>query len=76
LDNKQIAKLIPKFFSWYSNNFVVQEVPDGLLTKNGLASMPTAWRTAITETFLSNSSGLNLNIGQGGKGTCSGIKGG
>ncbi|HWA92174.1 MAG TPA: substrate-binding domain-containing protein [Rhizomicrobium sp.] len=74
--NKQVAKLMPKFFSWYSNNYVVQEVPDGLLTKNGLASMPTAWRTAITETFLNNNSGLNLNIGQGGKGTCTGIAGG
>lgn len=74
--NKKVAGIIPKFFNWYTNNYVVQEVPDGLLTKNGLSSLPTSWRTAITETFLNNSSGLNLNISQGGTGNCAGIPGG
>lgn len=74
--NGKQAAVIKKFFTWYIKNNVVQEVPDGLLTKNGLASLPTAWRTAINETFLKNSSGLNLTINKGGKGNCAGIVGG
>jgi len=74
--NAKVASLMKKFFTWYVKNNVVQEVPDGLLTKNGLASLPTAWRNAINETFLNNNSGLNLDINKGGAGNCSGIQGG
>jgi hypothetical protein len=70
------TNLITKFFKWYTTNATVQEVPDGLLTKNGLAAMPSPWRTAISETFVTNTSGLNLNINTGGSGTCAGISGG
>lgn len=74
--DKKVAKFVKKFFTWYTKNQVVQEVPDGLLTKNGLASLPTNWRTAITETFLNNNSGLNLNINKSGKDNCVGAEGG
>lgn len=74
--NSQVAVLIPKFFAWYSKSTTVQEVPDGLLTKNGLAALPGPWRTAISETFTSNTSGLNLNINKGGTANCAGIPGG
>ncbi|MEI9930377.1 MAG: hypothetical protein WDM89_07435 [Rhizomicrobium sp.] len=74
--NANVATLIKKYFTWYVKNDVVQEVPDGLLSKNGLASLPTAWRTAITETFLNNNSGLNLTIGASGSGVCTGVTGG
>ena len=69
-------RLIPKFFSWYTKSTTVQEVPDGLLTKNGLAAMPGPWRTAITETFTNNTSGLNLTIDTAGNGVCAGKQGG
>jgi ABC-type phosphate transport system substrate-binding protein len=72
----KVAGVVKKFFTWYTKNAVVQEVPDGLLTKNGLASLPTAWRTAITETFLNNKSGLNLTIDAAGNGVCAGKEGG
>ncbi len=74
--NAQIASLIPKFFSWYTKSTTVQEVPDGLLTKNGLAAMPGPWRTAITETFTNNTSGLKHNVNNGGTANCAGITGG
>jgi hypothetical protein len=74
--NAKVAKLMKDFFGWYTNSEVVQEVPDGLLTKNGLASLPKPWRTAILETFVNNKSGLNLTIQQGGVGNCTGVTGG
>jgi len=74
--NSQVAVLVPKFFAWYSKSTTVQEVPDGLLVKNGLAALPGPWRTAISETFTSNTSGLNLNINKGGTANCAGIPGG
>lgn len=74
--NKKVVALMKRFFTWYTKDDTVQEIPDGLLTKNGLASLPTAWRTAIGETFLNNNSGLNLTIDQGGKGVCTGVQGG
>ena len=74
--NSQVAVLIPKFFAWYSKSTTVQEVPDGLLVKNGLAALPGPWRTAISETFMANTTGLNLNINKGGANNCAGITGG
>jgi ABC-type phosphate transport system substrate-binding protein len=74
--NNQVAVLTAKFFAWYLKSTTIQEVPDGLLTKNGLAALPAPWRTAITETFTNNTSGLNLNILTAGTGTCTGIGGG
>ncbi|MBV9992130.1 MAG: substrate-binding domain-containing protein [Alphaproteobacteria bacterium] len=74
--NAKVASTVKKFFTWYIKNDVVQEVPDGLLTKNGLASLPTSWRTAINETFLTNGSGLNLTIDKSGAGVCTGVNGG
>lgn len=71
-----VATLMKKYFTWYVKNYTVQEVPDGLLTKNGLASLPSPWRTAITETFLNNGSGLNLTIDKAGSGVCTGVQGG
>jgi ABC-type phosphate transport system substrate-binding protein len=74
--NAKIEGIMVKYLTWYVKNNTVQEVPDGLLTKNGLASLPVQWRTAITETFLNNNDGLGLNIGVGGAGSCTGIPGG
>jgi ABC-type phosphate transport system substrate-binding protein len=74
--NAQVASLTTKFFTWYLKSATIQEVPDGLLTKNGLAALPAPWRTAVTETFMNNSSGLNLNILAAGTGTCSTNDGG
>jgi len=75
-ENAKVASLMKKYFTWYVKNVTVQEVPDGLLTKNGLASLPTPWRTAVTETFLNNNSGLNLTIDKAGSGVCTGKTGG
>jgi len=45
----------------------------GILASAGLSPMAKAWRTAIEETFVSNSDGLGLNIVKvGTAGTCSG----
>jgi ABC-type phosphate transport system substrate-binding protein len=74
--NAKVASLMKKYFTWYVKNVTVQEVPDGLLTKNGLASLPTPWRIAVTETFLNNNSGLNLTINAAGSGVCTGVQGG
>jgi ABC-type phosphate transport system substrate-binding protein len=68
--------LIDRFFAWYLNSGTVDEVPDGLLTKNGLASLPRSWLIAITETFVNNNSGLNLNISTAGSTTCATQDGG
>ena len=59
--NAKIARADHEVLHLVHEEHTVQEVPDGLLTKNGLASLPTPWRVAITETFTNNSSGLNLN---------------
>lgn len=75
-NSAKVAKVMKGFFGWYTANAVVQEVPDGLLTKNGLAALPKPWRTAILETFVNNNSGLNLNLQAGGTGTCTGVTGG
>ncbi len=69
----QIAKLMKDFFGWYTGSVVVQEVPDGLLTKNGLAALPKQWRTAVLESFINNKSGLNLTIDSAGNGVCSSV---
>jgi len=74
--NSQVAALVPKFFAWYTKSTTIQEVPDGLLVKNGLAALPGPWRTAISETFMGNTTGLNLNINKGGAANCAGITGG
>ncbi len=74
--NAKIEGVVKKYFTWYLKSFTVQEVPDGLLTKNGLASLPTPWRVAVTETFLNNNSGLNLTIDKAGSGVCTGVSGG
>jgi ABC-type phosphate transport system substrate-binding protein len=72
----QVAKLMPRFVQWYTNSNTIQEVPDGLLTKNGLAALPKPWSVAIGETFTNNSTGLNLNILPAGTGACSSADGG
>jgi ABC-type phosphate transport system substrate-binding protein len=74
--NSKIEGQVMKFVSWYNASNTIQEVPDGLLAKNGLSSLPTPWRTAIKETFTGNTTGLNLNFGVGGAGNCAGIPGG
>ncbi len=72
----KVAKLVKSYFTWYVKNVTVEEIPDGLLVKNGLASLPVAWRNAITETFLNNNSNLNLTIDAAGNGVCSTTPGG
>ena len=77
--NSKISDLIKKYFTWYVKNTTVQEIPDGLLVKNGLSSLPTPWRTAITETFLHtnvNTAPLGLEIEASGTGVCTGVTGG
>jgi ABC-type phosphate transport system substrate-binding protein len=56
------AKLISGFINWWMNQKTVYDSTDGLLGKAGLSPLPKSWRKAITETFATNSSGLNLNI--------------
>jgi ABC-type phosphate transport system substrate-binding protein len=73
----KVAKLMQSYFKWYVTSDVTQEVPDGLLTKNGLSALPKQWRTAIDETFPTDKSGLGLNISAAGSaGVCKNVSGG
>jgi ABC-type phosphate transport system substrate-binding protein len=72
--HNQTARLIEQFFKWYVQSNVAQQVPDGLLTKNGLAALPKAWRRAILETFPTDHAGLGLNISvAGNSGACASV---
>ncbi|MFT6568927.1 MAG: hypothetical protein ACJAWY_000620 [Sphingomonas echinoides] len=49
---------------------------NGLLARSNIGALPSNWQTAINETFLSNDSGLDLNIQAGGAdGKCSAATG-
>jgi phosphate transport system substrate-binding protein len=74
--NKKVTTVMSRFFNWYEKSDTIQEVPDGLLTKNGLSALPKQWRTAIAETFAGNGSGLNLNMDTAGHGVCATADGG
>ena len=44
----------------------------GVLGLSGLAPLPSAWRNAIVNDFVTNNSGFNLEISTAGKANCSG----
>jgi len=73
---KDVAKTAVGFFNWYEKQNIVSDPVLGLLSQNGLAPLPKAWSTAISETFLSNKSGLSLDIQATGTGKCTGVEGG
>jgi ABC-type phosphate transport system substrate-binding protein len=56
------------YLKWYNDNAIVTDSNLGILAQSGFAPMPSAWRKAISETFLGNGSGLNLNIAKVGTG--------
>jgi hypothetical protein len=57
------------YLQWYNNNGIVTDKDLGILAASGFAPMPSAWRKAIGDTFLTNKAGLNLNISKVGTGT-------
>ncbi|HEX3943509.1 MAG TPA: substrate-binding domain-containing protein [Rhizomicrobium sp.] len=74
--NPKVAKSLSLFAGWYTKSQTVQEVPLGILAANGLSSLPAQWRTAIQESFVTGTDGLNLNIQGTGTGHCVGVTGG
>lgn len=56
------ASVVRGFLNWYFTNAVVNNTTNGILARAGFSPVPTATRTAIVANFLSNSSGLNLDI--------------
>lgn len=74
--NDERAELT-SFLSWYENGrtAVVNDPVAGVLARSGFSALPPAWRTAITQTFLSPvaaTSGLGLQIKTAGQsGVCS-----
>ena len=48
------------FLHWYYRN--TNTIPGDILSNAALGTLPAAWNTAINETFITNTSGLNLNI--------------
>lgn len=66
---KDVAKL-DGFLKWYLGSKVVSDPKAGLLAAAGLAPLPKKWITAITETFVSNPDGLNLDFSTPGAGGC------
>ena len=71
--SSKIAKLIGGkngFLNWFYNNSVVIDPDHGLLAQAGFGALPKAWRHAITETFIKNTSGLGLTISAVGNGAC------
>jgi len=70
---------VTKVNNFINNNKVNWNAKLGILASAGLAPLPAQWRTAIQQTFVTNTSGLNLNIVQAGTaGACSvaGVVGG
>jgi ABC-type phosphate transport system substrate-binding protein len=74
--NARTAKAMTGFIGWYVGSKTVQSSPNGLLIKNGLSALPSKWRVAIKQSFVSGSDNLNLNIQAAGSGTCAGVTGG
>jgi ABC-type phosphate transport system substrate-binding protein len=57
----------------YVTNATININAKGILGSQGLAPLPSAWRTAINETFLTNKDGLGLTMSVAGSaGLCSG----
>jgi len=78
-DSKKFTAL-SRYLQWYNATPMVFDAQLGILAQSGFAPMPTAWRQAIRDTFLTNTAGLNLNISKKAAGTsgctASGIVGG
>ncbi|MBV9570051.1 MAG: substrate-binding domain-containing protein [Alphaproteobacteria bacterium] len=74
--DSKVKDVMTGFTGWYLKSPTVQDSKNGILSLNGLAAMPKAWQTAITESFVSGADGLGLNIQTGGQGHCAGVTGG
>ena len=55
------------FLNWFYNDRVVTNKHDGLLAQAGFGAMPSNWRVAITESFISGKDGLRTGNLQGGR---------
>jgi hypothetical protein len=60
---------LSRYLSWFVGSYPVNDSKIGILSASGFSPMPSAWRNAIRNTFLSNTSGLNLNFAKVGTGT-------
>ena len=70
-----VATKLPAFLNWFETSPIVQDSKLGLLAQSGLSPMPSAWRIAISHTFLKSdvsANPLNLHILQAGTGPASG----
>jgi len=56
-----VAAKLKGYLNWYFSNKVTTDTKVGILTLSGFSPMPTAWQTAIRDTFVSNKNGLNLH---------------
>ena len=64
------AKLATRWFlGWYYSSKTVNDKSSGLLRKNGFSPMPDNWRKAIIDTFITNTTPLNLAIEKQNTGT-------
>jgi ABC-type phosphate transport system substrate-binding protein len=58
------------YLAWYYSSPVVTDKTNGLLAQSGYAAMPKEWLKAISETFITNKSGLGLTMSVVGDGPC------
>lgn len=72
------TKAVIGAFNWYTTSKTVSDPKKGLLALSGLAPLPAAWNLAINQTFVNNTTHLNLNVSTKTKTGCTaeGITGG